>query len=142
MKIAVLDGQGAGLGQSIIKKIRQELPQNTSIIAIGTNTFATSKMVRAGANIGISGEQGFCAFCHRESIDGIIAPIGMIQPGSIHGEVTRRIAHTFSDLTCQKYLLPMHHKQVMIPCTGKIPIKELIQAVIEDLKQRNRESPC
>ncbi len=95
MKIAVLDGQGAGLGRSVIRKIRRELPQDVTVIALGTNTLATANMVRAGADIGISGEKGFCAFCRREPVDAIIAPIGVLQPGSIHGEIDERTAHAF-----------------------------------------------
>lgn len=134
MKIAVLDGQGAGLGQSLIKKIRQDIPKNITIIAIGTNTFATSKMVRAGADIGTSGEKGFCACCRRESLDAIVAPIGIIQPGSIHGEVTEPMVYAFSVLSCRKYLLPIHHPNVRIPCTENIPIKMFIHSIIADLK--------
>lgn len=137
MKIAIMDGQGAGLGQSIIKRIRRNIPKDMIIIALGTNTLATSKMVRAGADLGISGESGFCAFCRRESIDCMIAPIGIIQPGSIHGEITEKMVHSFSVLTCKKYLLPVHHPNVQIPCTSSIAIKDFISAIINDLYQQS-----
>ncbi|WP_100489059.1 DUF3842 family protein [Sporolactobacillus pectinivorans] len=140
MKIAVLDGQGAGLGQSLIKKIRQELPQNLTIIALGANTFATSKMVRAGADIGISGEKGFCSFCRRESIDCIIAPIGMMQPGSIHGEITKSMVHAFSDLSCCKYLIPLRHPKICIPGTANIPIKDCMEDIIIAIRHQMKQS--
>ena len=56
MKLAVIDAQGAGLAQAIIKKIRKEVVLDVYIVALGTNTIATSNMLRAGANVGISGE--------------------------------------------------------------------------------------
>ncbi len=46
MKIAVIDAQGAGFGQAVIKKIRKEIHGNIDIIALGTNVEATSNMVR------------------------------------------------------------------------------------------------
>lgn len=134
MKIAVLDGQGAGLGQTIIKRLRQTFPHGLYIVALGTNTFATTRMVRAGADIGISGEKGFCSFCRRESVGCIIAPIGIIQAGSIHGEITSSMVHAFTDLTCRKFLLPLHHSNISIPCTAGVPIKEYIDAILKDLK--------
>lgn len=133
MKIAVLDGQGAGLGQTIIKKLRQAFPHGLYIVALGTNTFATTKMVRAGSDIGISGEKGFYSFCRRESVDCIIAPIGIIQPGSIQGEITENMVRAFSNLTCRKFLLPLHHPNISIPCTSDVPIKDYIDAILKDL---------
>lgn len=65
MIVAILDTNGAGLGQSIIKKIKQEICADINIIALGTNTFATSKMVKSGAHVGISGEKAICAFCKK-----------------------------------------------------------------------------
>ncbi|TGA96442.1 DUF3842 family protein [Sporolactobacillus shoreae] len=140
MKIAVLDGQGAGLGQSLIRKIRQELPQDLTIIALGTNTFATSKMVRAGADMGISGEKGFCSFCRRESIDGMIAPIGIIEPGSIQGEITRSMVHAFTDLSCRKYLIPLHHPKISIPCTSDIPIRDCVAMIIKEIRMQMEQN--
>lgn len=87
MKIAVIDAQGAGLEQTIIKKIRKEIDLDIYIIALGTNTFATSNMVRSGANVGISGEESICSFCRTNKIDSIIGPIGIICSGAINGEV-------------------------------------------------------
>jgi hypothetical protein len=140
MKIAVLDGQGAGLGQTLIKKMRMELPQELQIIALGTNTFATSRMVRAGADIGISGEKGFCSFCHHESVDGIIAPIGIIEPGSIHGEITRAMTQAFTEMACEKYLLPLHHPNILVPGTAEIPIRDLVEEIIADLRKHMENS--
>ena len=65
MKIAVIDAQGAGIGQTVIKKIRKEIEDDIYIIALGTNIYATSTMIKAGANIGISGEIAIGEFCKK-----------------------------------------------------------------------------
>ena len=103
MKIAVIDAQGAGLGQTIIKKLRKEINQDVYIIALGTNTLATSNMVRAGANVGISGERAICSFCKTNKIDSIIGPIGIICSGGINGEITPMISKYIFNKTMNSF---------------------------------------
>jgi uncharacterized membrane protein len=49
MRIAVIDGQGGGIGRLITEQLRKNLPTKTEIIAFGTNSIATSLMLKAGA---------------------------------------------------------------------------------------------
>lgn len=140
MKIAVFDGQGAGLGQSVIKAMRQSLPNPCTIVALGANTYATSKMVRAGASMGISGEKGFISFCRREPIDCLIAPISIIESGSLHGEITRPMVHAFTDLHCKKFLIPLHHERVFLPGLTHLPIKLCIEEIIRQIHDDWTES--
>lgn len=55
MQIAVVDGQGGGIGKAIIEKLRAELGDGITILALGTNSLATSLMLKAGANEGATG---------------------------------------------------------------------------------------
>ena len=48
-EIAVIDGQGGGIGKHITEKIRREMGPKVEIIALGTNSVATSMMLKAGA---------------------------------------------------------------------------------------------
>jgi hypothetical protein len=50
VRIAVIDGQGGGIGRYIIDQFRKALPVDLEIIALGTNAIATSLMLKAGAN--------------------------------------------------------------------------------------------
>ena len=56
MRIAVIDGQGGGIGRHITEKLRRALSEETEIIALGTNSLATAAMLKAGANEGATGE--------------------------------------------------------------------------------------
>jgi hypothetical protein len=44
MKIGVLDGQGGGIGSAAIKKLREEFGEKVELIALGTNSIATSQI--------------------------------------------------------------------------------------------------
>ena len=56
MKIVVIDGQGGGMGRSIVQLLRRELPE-AHLVAVGTNAVATSAMLKAGASAGATGRQ-------------------------------------------------------------------------------------
>ena len=55
MKIVIIDGQGGRLGKLLIEKIKEDKP-SLQLIAIGTNSIATSVMLKAGADMGATGE--------------------------------------------------------------------------------------
>ena len=134
MKIAVIDAQGAGLGQTIIKKILKEIHLEVHITALGTNTFATSNMIRSGANVGISGEKAICSFCRTNKIDSIIGPIGILCSGGINGEVTSMISNSIFNMDCTKYIIPLQKHGIYIPGTRNLQIKDIIEEIVLDIK--------
>lgn len=136
MIIAVLDTNGAGLGQSIIKKLKQEISTDMNIIALGTNTLATSKMVKSGAHIGISGEKAIYAFCNKNAVDCIIAPIGILCNGEKDMELSPCICKAVINMSCTKYILPLQKYNIYIPGTRELSIKDIIDEIIDDIKSR------
>ena len=64
MTIVIIDGQGGGIGSRLIEQIRPALPQ-ARIIAVGTNGVATAAMLRAGADVGATGENAAIFNCRR-----------------------------------------------------------------------------
>ena len=134
MKIAVIDAQGAGLGQAIIKKMRKEIEDNIQIIALGTNTEATSNMVRAGAHVGISGERGICSFLKKNELHAIIAPISMICDGGINSEIPSLIPQAIVRSNCVKYILPLQKNGIYIPGTRELHIKQMVEEIIIDIQ--------
>ncbi|MBU3143710.1 DUF3842 family protein [Clostridium sp. CF012] len=138
MKIAVIDGQGAGLGQAIIKRIRKEFALDVYIVALGTNKFATSNMVRAGANLGITEESAICSFFTKNKVDSIIGPIGIICSGGINGEVTPLISNSIFNMDCTKYILPLQKHGIYIPGTRNLQIKDIIDEIVLDIKNNKQ----
>lgn len=55
MKIIVIDGQGGKMGHAVIVQLKKSHPE-LEITAIGTNSIATSSMLKAGADAGATGE--------------------------------------------------------------------------------------
>jgi hypothetical protein len=106
MIIAVIDGMGGGIGAQIVTQIRQTLPLDVEIMALGTNAIATQKMMEARASRGASGENAI-----RVSIgqaDFILAPISAVAPNSMMGEVTPGIAEAVAGAPGRKLLLPIN----------------------------------
>lgn len=135
MKIAVIDAQGAGLGQTIIKRIRKEVGDSVYIAALGTNSIAASNMLKAGADVSISGEKSICAYVNSNEIDSLIGPIGVICSGGINGEITPRISKVIFNLNCIKYLIPLQKHGIYIPGTRNLQIKDIIDEIISELKK-------
>ncbi|AYD39087.1 DUF3842 family protein [Clostridium fermenticellae] len=135
MRIAVIDAQGAGLGQTVIKKIHKEISAKIYIIALGTNKTATFNMLKAGANIGITGEDNICSFCTNHTVNCIVAPIGVMCNGGINGEITSSISKSIFEMNCTKYIIPLRKHNIFIPGTRNLEIKEIIYEIINDIKQ-------
>ncbi|MCX7884324.1 MAG: DUF3842 family protein [Caloramator sp.] len=134
MKIAVIDGQGGGLGKTIIERIRKALDGNIEIIALGTNAYATANMVKSGANEGASGENAICFCCKNAKLDCIIGPIGIVCPNSMLGEVTPVIAEAVFSAECRKYLIPFNKHGLYIPGVKDMQINDFIEEIINEIK--------
>ena len=57
MKIIVIDGQGGKMGHAVIVQLKKSHPE-LEITAIGTNSIATSSMLKAGADAGATRGSG------------------------------------------------------------------------------------
>lgn len=132
--IAVVDGMGGGIGTQIVTQIRKELPLDVEILALGTNSVATDRMMRAKANRGASGENAI-----RVSInlaDFIIAPIGVVVPHSMMGEITPSIAEAVATARGHKLFLPINQPHFeIVGIEWKALTKQISQA-IEMIRQR------
>jgi len=128
MIIAVVDGLGGGIGVQIITQLRQELPLDVEIIALGTNAIATDRMMKARANRGATGENAI-----RISIkeaDFIIAPLSVLIPHSMMGEVTPGIAEAIALAPGHKLLLPITQPRLNIMGLEWKPLTKQISEAI------------
>ena len=105
MRIAVIDGQGGGIGRTMIEKLREALNEDVEILALGTNAVATAAMLKAGAHEGASGENAIIA--NAPKVDIIMGCIGILAAGSMRGEITSGIAASISTSDASKVLIPL-----------------------------------
>ena len=69
MKIVVIDGQGGMLGKQLVESLRKAVP-NVEITAVGTNSTATSNMLKALRDgVGVGGTLHFVIYRSGEYID-------------------------------------------------------------------------
>lgn len=132
MKIAVIDGQGGGIGKVVVEKIRKELPENTEIIALGTNAVATMLMMKAGANEGASGENAI--IYNVGKVDVIIGSIGIIAANAMMGELTPSIARAIAESTAKKVLLPLNRCNIEVAGLKNEPLPHLIEDALAIIK--------
>ena len=123
MRIAVIDGQGGGIGKHIIEKLRSNLKIEIDILALGTNALATSLMLKAGANEGATGESAIVYNADR--VDIIIGPIAIILAYSMLGELTPNMACAISKSPAKKMLIPINRNNVQIVGIKNEPLPHL-----------------
>jgi len=100
MRIAVIDGQGGGIGKAIVEKLRKELSEDVEIIALGTNALATSYMLKAGANEGATGENAIIVNVGKADV--IMGTIGILAANSMLGELTPLLARAIAESPAKK----------------------------------------
>lgn len=133
MIIAVIDGMGGGIGAQVVSTLRDELPSYIEIYALGTNSIATSSMMKAHANKGATGENAIIVSTKKASI--VVAPVSAVIPNAMMGEVTARISETISDSEALKILLPIMPEDVeMVGLEGK-PLSLLIKDAVKVIKK-------
>ena len=133
MVIAVIDGMGGGIGAQIVTQLRQELPLEVEILALGANAIATQQMMKARANRGASGENAI-----RVSIsqaDFILAPISVVVPNSMMGEITPAMATAIADAQGCKLLLPINQPNFEIVGIEWKALTKQIKAAIEAIRE-------
>ena len=133
MRIAVIDGQGGGIGKHIVEQLRKRLPE-LDILALGTNALATGAMLRAGATEGASGESAICYNADR--VDLIVGSIAVMMVYGLLGEITPVIATAISASKAEKLLLPIHRGNIQLIGVVRSPLPHQIEALVAEVEER------
>lgn len=134
MKILIVDAQGGGMGRQLVASIRKEFPK-AEITAAGTNSIATSNMLKAGANHAATGENAVVVGSRKADI--IIGPVGIAIADSMYGEITPAMAAAVGQSDAKKLLIPMNQCNNVIVGVKNTSMSYMVEAVIEQL--RNEE---
>ncbi|WP_066638529.1 DUF3842 family protein [Desulfolucanica intricata] len=133
MRVAVIDGQGGGIGKSITEKIKREFGENIEIIALGTNALAAFRMLKAGANEVASGENAICVTV--KDVDIIMGPISIIVANSMLGELTPKMAQAICEARAQKVLMPLNKLGMHIVGLSNEPLPHLIDMMVTKVRE-------
>ena len=105
MKITIIDGQGGKIGKTLVEQLKRKHPEQ-ELYAIGTNSIATSAMLKAGADYGATGENP--CIVNAQDSDIIIGPVGIVFANALLGEITPAIATAVGASKAFKILIPMN----------------------------------
>ena len=133
MNILVIDGMGGGIGKAIIEHIKSEIP-GAIITAVGTNSIATSAMLKAGANNGATGENAVVFNCTKANF--IIGVTGIIFANSMHGEISPAMAAAVSSSSAHKILLPIDKCSVTVLGVTEKPLQSYINEIPAKIKEK------
>jgi len=129
-QVCVIDGQGGGLGASVIRAIREAHGDRFGIVALGTNAIATGQMLKAGADRGATGENAIIFSAPRADV--IVGALAIGWPNAMMGEVTPRMAEAVMSSTALKILLPLATEGVVIAGLSNAPLPQLVKTVVQE----------
>jgi hypothetical protein len=132
-KIAVIDGQGGGIGSLVVKRLRDELGDEVEILALGTNAAATSAMMKSRANKGATGENAIVWNANRVNV--IIGPLSIVLPNAMLGEMTPRMTDAIISSEVKKVLLPLNQEGIDIIGVEREPLPHVIEKIITCVRQ-------
>ena len=128
MRVAVIDGQGGGIGSAIIRRLKDEYGEKVEIWALGTNAIATAAMMKARANRGATGENAIIRSVGRVEI--IIGTISVVMAHAMMGELTPAMAEAVAACPARKILIPLTQENLTVVGIQKDHLPVLIDNLI------------
>ena len=128
--VIVIDGQGGRIGKLLVEQLAARAEQ-IDLVCIGTNSIATSTMLKAGAARGATGENAIIVNCR--TADFIIGPLGIVIADSMLGEISPAIACAIGQSPATRLLIPLNLCSSVVIGAGNTGIKELIALTIAQL---------
>ena len=133
MRIAVIDGQGGGIGRLIVEKLKASFGKQIDIVVLGTNALATAAMLRAGADEGASGENAI--IYNVSKVDIIVGTIGMIAANSMLGELSPDMAKAIAESPAKKILIPINRCNLHIVGIQEDSLPQSIDLIVEEVRK-------
>ncbi|MFR4561983.1 MAG: DUF3842 family protein [Flavonifractor plautii] len=129
MEILVIDGQGGRIGQQLIKAILTRYPQ-VEVTAIGTNSLATSAMLKGGASQGATGENALLVACRRADV--ILGPLGIVIADALMGEISPAMAVAVGQARARRILIP-NQCDNLVAGVAELPVARLLESAVAEL---------
>jgi hypothetical protein len=127
-RIGVIDGQGGGIGATVIRYLKEAYGESIELIALGSNAIAAAQMLKAGANRAASGENAIVRTSRM--VDVIIGPVGISWANAMLGEITPSMAEAVMSSPAPKILLPLSQEAVVLVGVSIEPLPHLVQQLV------------
>ena len=138
MRVAVIDGQGGGMGRVIIERLKKEFHESIEILALGTNALATAAMLKAGANEGATGENAI--IYNMNEVDIVVGSLSIIVANSMLGELTPKMAEAISVSKARKLLIPVYRGNIEIIGMQNQPLPHFVDMMAAQIKPGGRNN--
>ena len=132
MVIMVMDGQGGGVGRSLIEEINLRYP-DAELVAVGTNAAATSNMMKGGTAVGATGENAVIYNSRRADV--IVGPIGIVMANAMLGEITPKMAEAVSTSAANILLIPMNRCSAQVLGVESRKLGDYVTEAVEKIAE-------
>lgn len=132
MDLLVIDAQGGGIGKQVVAAVKREFPQ-LKVTAVGTNSAATSAMLKAGADEAATGENPVVVCCRKADL--IVGPIGIVIADALLGEITPKMAAAVGQSRARRILIPVNHCDNCIVGVPDLSVGKLVEGVLEEIRK-------
>lgn len=122
--VLIIDGQGGRIGKLIIEQLREKT-KDLEIIAVGSNSIATSAMLKSGADAAATGENAVIVAAKK--VDIIAGPIGIVIADSLLGEITPKMAVAVSQSAAKRILIPMSQCDNLIVGAPDLSVAAIVE---------------
>ncbi|MBR4220489.1 MAG: DUF3842 family protein [Victivallales bacterium] len=141
MIVLVIDAHGGGVGKQLVTSLRSAFP-DMEIMAVGTNSTATSVMLKAGATHAATGENAVVVACRKADV--IVGPLGIVIADAMYGEITPAMAIAVAQSSATRILIPFNQCDNIIVGIADYEIKKLVQGAIDEVRKvaAGNVSPC
>lgn len=129
-RICVIDGQGGGIGATLIKYLKETYEESVELIGLGTNAIASAQMLKAGANRCASGENAIVQTVGKADL--IVGPISITWANAMLGEVTPKMAEAVTSSPAPKILLPLTQESVVLVGIVSEPLPHMVKCVVNE----------
>lgn len=131
IRVAVVDGQGGGIGATIIEKLKAK-KLNIVIQALGTNSSATKNMLKAGADEAATGENAIVY--NVKDADIVMGVVAILMPNAMMGELSPKMSEAVGSSHAMKILIPLARCNIRIAMPGEYNMQQCVEYGVEQVE--------
>lgn len=130
-KVLIIDGQGGRIGKMLADRLIEN--ENIELTVVGTNSIATSAMMKSGVSRAATGENPVVVLSR--DADVIAGPVGIVLADSMLGEITEKMACAVASSGAERVLIPIAKCKTTVAGVKSLSLTELIDDAAAKISQ-------